>query len=67
MKRLKYLLGKYHIDGLTPKEESELKEIIIHREPRAADWTIKEIYDLGLVIVGADCIFRRFLSNRKLL
>ncbi|MBP2133398.1 hypothetical protein J2128_001352 [Methanomicrobium sp. W14] len=62
MKRLKYLLGKYHIDVLTPAEESELKEIIIHREPRAAEWTIKEIYDLGLVIVGADCIFKKLLA-----
>jgi len=54
MNRMKYLLGKYHIDELTPAEETELREIITGKVPGAVDWTIKEIYDLGLVIVGAN-------------
>lgn len=56
MKRLKYLLGKYHIDGLTPEEGSELREIITGKVPGSAGWNMKDLYDLGLIIVGADSL-----------
>ncbi|MEM3193145.1 MAG: hypothetical protein QXP59_07325 [Saccharolobus sp.] len=63
LQRLKYLVGKRKIEGLTPVEEKEVRELVSKQQNIQPDAQIGDVIAIALIIIGVTALIAALLKK----